>query len=326
MKSIAVLAYPDCQLLDVTGPLQVFASANELLPAPAYELLILAREAGPVVTNSGLTLHAHRDLQEAGQLDTLLVAGGHGVEAASRDVELTRWLAAKATEVRRLGSVCTGAFLLAEAGLLTGRRAVTHWRHCRALARRFPDIRVEPDALYLRDGGVYSSAGVTAGIDLALALLRDDQGHQVAAGVARELVMFMHRPGGQSQFSTQLTEQAPISAPLRRAVEAVRTAPSSHMTLESLAERASVSSRHLSRLFRNELDLSAGDFIERVRIEQAQRRIESQRAPLSHVARECGFGSADRMRRAFLRHLGVNPSEYRQRFASRSVPIQGVQA
>jgi putative intracellular protease/amidase len=165
MKTIAVLAYPDCQLLDVAGPLQVFATANQLLPAPGYEVVIIAREAGPVITNSGMTLLAQRGVADAGDLDTLLVAGGYGVEAACRDRLLTNWLVARSTEVRRLGSVCTGAFLLAEAGLLRGRRAVTHWKHCQQLSGRFPDIRVEPDALYLCDGGIYSSAGVTAGID-----------------------------------------------------------------------------------------------------------------------------------------------------------------
>jgi len=326
MKPIAVLAYPDCQLLDVTGPLQVFASANELLPEPAYAPLILAQEAGPVRTNSGLTLYAQRGLKDAGALDTLLIAGGRGVELACRDGELIAWLVAQSAHTRRLGSVCTGAFLLAESGLLAGRRAVTHWKHCRALARRYPDIRVDPDALYLCDGGIYSSAGVTAGIDLALALLRDDCGHQLAVEVARELVMFMHRPGGQSQFSARLAEQSPVSAPLRRAVDAVCQAPDRDLTLETLAQRAAVSARHLSRLFRRELDLSVGDFIERVRLERARLELEQSAMSLAAIAERSGFGSADRMRRAFLRHLGVNPSEYRQRFAPHSLSNAGVSA
>ncbi|MCP8687806.1 GlxA family transcriptional regulator [Marinobacterium sedimentorum] len=323
MKTIAVLAYPDCQLLDVAGPLQVFATANQLLPAPGYEVVIIARNPGPVVTNSGMVLLAQRGLCDTGDLDTLLVAGGYGVEAACRDRLLTNWLVARSTEVRRLGSVCTGAFLLAEAGLLRGRRAVTHWKHCRRLADRHPDIRVEPDALYLCDHNIYSSAGVTAGIDLALALLRDDQGHRLAADVARELVMFMHRPGGQSQFSTGLVQQAPMSAPLRRAVEGIRQAPARRFTLESLAERAAVSPRHLSRLFRRELDLSAGDFIERVRIERAQRALEEADGSLSTIAEHCGFGSADRMRCIFIKRLGISPSEYRQRFSVQPSQLQG---
>ncbi|UTW13834.1 GlxA family transcriptional regulator [Marinobacterium rhizophilum] len=324
MKTIAVVAYPDCQLLDVAGPLQVFATANHLLPAPDYEVVILARHAGPVVTNSGMTLLAQRGLADAGNLDTLLVAGGYGVEAACGDRLLTDWLVARSTEVRRLGSVCTGAFLLAQAGLLRGRRAVTHWKHCQHLAELHPDVRVEPDALYLCDGNVYSSAGVTAGIDLALALLRDDQGHRLAAEVARELVMFMHRPGGQSQFSTGLVQQGPMSAPLRRAVEGIRQAPARRFTLESLAERAAVSPRHLSRLFRRELDLSPGDFIERVRIERAQRALEEGDGSLSAIAERCGFGSPDRMRCIFIKRLGINPSEYRQRFAVQPSQLQGV--
>jgi transcriptional regulator GlxA family with amidase domain len=323
MKTIAVLAYPDCQLLDVAGPLQVFATANQLLPAPGYEVVIIAREAGPVITNSGMTLLAQRGVADAGDLDTLLVAGGYGVEAACRDRLLTNWLVARSTEVRRLGSVCTGAFLLAEAGLLRGRRAVTHWKHCQQLSGRFPDIRVEPDALYLCDGGIYSSAGVTAGIDLALALLREDQGHRLASEVARELVMFVHRPGGQSQFSTGLVQQAPVSAPLRRAVEGIRQTPARRFTLESLAERAAVSPRHLSRLFRRELNLSAGDFIERVRIERAQRALEEGDGSLSTIAEHCGFGSADRMRCIFIKRLGISPSEYRQRFSVQPSQLQG---
>lgn len=319
-RPIALFAYPDCQLLDVSGPWQVFASANELAGEPLYRLHLLAERPGRVATNSGLTIEASHSLRDADglpSLDTLLVAGGHGVMRQGDSPTVCRALRRLAPRVRRLGSVCTGAFLLAAAGLLDGCRVTTHWRHAHRLAEAYPALRVEPEALYLESRGRHTSAGVTAGIDLALALVEADQGPALAGRVARELVMFLHRPGDQSQFSEVLRRQQ-HAGPLRRVLDRLHADPGGDHRLEEMAELVGVSSRHLSRLFRRHLATTPGAYLTRLRLEQARLALLDPRQShsLERLAARWRLGGAEQLRRQFRRYYGVSPSLYRQRFAT----------
>lgn len=319
IRQIAVVAFPGAQILDVVGPLEVFGRAARWLTdqgQPAgYRVEILAREAGPFETSSGMQLVAARAFTDVqGGLDTLLVAGGHGTRAALEDARLLAWLRRMAPRVRRLGSVCTGSFVLAAAGLLDGRRATTHWAWCRALADAYPAVAVEPDPIFVRDGDVWTSAGVTAGMDLALALLEDDQGRQVARAVARDLVLFLQRPGGQSQFSTQLAVQAADREPLRELQAWIVDHVGADLSVETLARRAAMSPRNFARVFAREVGSTPARFVERVRVEAARRRLEESTDGVEAIAASTGFGSAESMRRAFVRTVHVAPSAYRSRF------------
>ena len=240
-RRMAVLAYPDVQILDVVGPLQVFCHAG-------YPVEIIGVEAGPVRTSSGMQLVAERGIAEVGDgIDTLLVAGGNGFPGPAADAAVLEWLRAMQPRVRRLGSICSGAFILAAAGLLDGRRAVTHWARCEEFRAAYPQVKLEPDALHIRDGSIYTSAGVTAGMDLALAMVEEDQGHRVALDVARQLVLFLKRPGGQSQFSTHLTAEADGTSPIRAVQDWARSNLGADLRVETLAERAGMSLRNFAR-------------------------------------------------------------------------------
>ncbi len=322
LRRVAVVAYPQADAIDVAGPCEVFATSKWALraagiadePGYAVEVLSAARDLA-IETDSGVRLLAHRSyLGHRGDIDTLLVAGGLGAEQAAQDPRLLRWLARMAPRVRRLGSVCTGAFLLAAAGLLDGRRATTHWKWCQRLARAYPSVRVEPDPIFVRDGHVYTSAGVTAGMDLALALVEEDYGPEVALRIARNLVLFVRRPGGQSQFSALLELQAADREPLRELQAWVAEHLDEDLGVERLAERVHMSPRNFARVFTRQVGWTPARFVERLRVEAARRRLEETRAGLAQVARECGFGSADSLRRSFLRVLRVAPSDYRGRF------------
>jgi transcriptional regulator GlxA family with amidase domain len=319
-RRVAIVVFDGVQSLDVTGPLEVFSIANRVhgrgAAPPVYRLELIAVAAGVVTSNSGLRIVADRSYRTVRErLDTLIVAGGD-VRAALADRRLLRWLAASAARVRRLASVCTGSFVLAEAGLLRGRRATTHWASLQRLARRYPDLRVEGDAIFVRDGNVYTSAGVTSGIDLALALVEDDLGHAVALEVARWLVVFLKRPGGQSQFSSHLAAQAVAPGPLRDLPQWIVANPGADLSVEQLAARAAMSPRNFARVFRRETGLTPAKFVERARLDAARRSLEDRRLALEEVASRCGFGSAERMRRTFHRHLRVLPLDYRKRFHS----------
>ncbi|RQS74985.1 GlxA family transcriptional regulator [Burkholderia sp. Bp8963] len=318
-RSILVLAFPGTQLLDVSGPLQVFASVNELAlergRAAPYAPRVVAADAGPVATSSGLVVIAD-SLRAAGRhADTVIVAGGKGVHAASRDTRLVRWVRKQAEQARRIASVCTGAFLLAEAGLLDGRRAVTHWTRCDELASRYPNVRVEADPIFIREGALWTSAGVTAGIDLALALVEEDLGRAIALDVARELVVFLKRPGGQAQFSAALSMQrtddrfgelhAWIAEHLR-----------ADLSVPALAERVRMSERSFVRHYRAETGRTPARAVEQIRIESAQRLLGETSWPIKRIADRCGFGSEETLRRSFVRVLGVSPQGYRERFAA----------
>ncbi|HEV8119722.1 MAG TPA: DJ-1/PfpI family protein [Candidatus Polarisedimenticolia bacterium] len=321
---VAMLAYPDVQILDVVGPLEVFSRTSRWLrdhagrKSPAYSVEIIGLERGPFRASSGLLLHAEHGYREVrGGLDTLLVAGGLGTEAVMRDRALLRWLEAQSRRVRRLASVCTGAFLLAEAGLLRGRRATTHWSACARLAERHPEIRVEPDALFVREGRIATSAGVTAGMDLALALVEDDHGRDVALQVARELVLFLRRPGGQSQFSAQLQVQLAGREPIREVQAYILEHPEADLSVPALARRVAMSPRNFARVFRREVGTTPARFTARARVETARRLIEDGPGDLKTVCDKSGLGSPEVMRRTFQRVVGIAPGRYRERFSTR---------
>ena len=324
-RRIVLVAFPDVQILDVTGPSEVFSLAERAAGEPTYSLELIAPDQGEIATSNGLRLVADRTLDACrGQIDTLVVAGGRGVQAAARDPRLTNWLRLAAGRARRVTSVCTGAFLLARAGLLDGRRATTHWNACAALARNYPSVQVEPDPIFVRDGNVYTSAGVTAGIDLALALVEEDLGPERALAVARDLVLFIRRPGGQAQFSAGLAGQA-ASRPGIRDLQAWIADHLDHdLSVPALAERAFMSPRNFARVFAREVGLTPAAYVESLRLERARALLEaSDEIQLEEVALRCGFGTVETLRRVFGRRLGVSPNAYRSRFAltTNVVPI-----
>jgi transcriptional regulator GlxA family with amidase domain len=323
-RRIVMVAYPGANALDVIGPLEVFAVAGRLAvhgpdEVPAYATEIVATAAGTLESQSGVGLVVSRPLGAVrGEIDTLLVAGGLGTPTALRDRALLSGLRRLAPRARRLGSVCTGSFVLAEAGLLDGRRATTHWMWCRTLAERYPRVRVEPDPIFVRDGTVYTSAGVTAGMDLALALVEEDLGRDLALQVARQMVLFLRRPGGQSQFSAQLAVQAADRQPLRELQAWIVERPDSDCSVATLAHHVAMSPRNFARVFLRETGMTPAHYVERVRVEAARRRLEESADGVDAIAGCCGFGTAETMRRAFLRHLRVAPSDYRTRFRAAS--------
>ena len=312
MRKVVIIGPPPVQVLDVTGPLEVFSNA------PDYEI----RLANPGVertlqTNRGIVLADAIPIAEVhGPIDTLIVAGGPGAESGSYDPEFIAWIGKAAGHSRRVASICTGAFLLAEAGLLNGKQAVTHWNFCDRLAREYPEVIVRPEPIYLRDGSIYTSAGITAGIDLSLALVEEDHGHEMALKIARFLVMFLVRPGGQAQYSHMLSHQAVTSQPLRELQVWMLQHLGADLTVESLAERIGMSARHFTRVCLRETGLNPGQFVDRMRVEAAQQIIDSSSRGLKEIADSCGFKSADAMRRTFLRVLGVTAAEYASRFKS----------
>jgi transcriptional regulator GlxA family with amidase domain len=322
LRHIALLAFDDCQSLDVCGPLEVFAFADRWLyttgriAQPAYALSVLAEEPGPVVSMSGLRVHADRAIRDIdGGIDTLLVSGGM-VEGARKNPALLGFLHRMAGQVRRLGSICTGAFLLAEAGLLDGRRVTTHWAYCAQFAGEYPKVRLEPDLISIRDGNIYSSGGITAGIDLALALVEEDWGAEVAAMVGRWILVFPNRPGGQSQFSVNLHQGASARTDFCELQDWIMSHPHENLDVEALAERMSMSPRHFSRTFAREVGLTPAKFVELARLERARLRLEQTLLPVETIAAQSGFGTPEHMRRAFQRAFKVSPQDYRARFRS----------
>ena len=312
MRKVVIVGPPPVQVLDVAGPFEVFSNA------PDYEIqLATPGWEGVLQTNRGLVLGGAIPLGEVqGPIDTLVIAGGPGAESSSYDPILISWIAKAARQARRTASICTGAFLLAEAGLLDKKQAVTHWRFCDRLAREYPEVIVRPEPIYLRDGSIYTSAGITAGIDLSLALVEEDHGHETALKIARFLVMFLVRPGGQAQYSHMLSHQAVTSQPLRELQVWMLQHLRDDLTVESLAERIGVSARHFTRVCLRETGMNPGQFVDRMRVEAAQQMIDSSSRGLKDIADSCGFKSADAMRRTFLRVLGVTAAEYASRFKS----------
>ncbi len=318
-RRIVIVGYDDVQLLDVVGPAEAFSIANRFAPpsagSPAYRIDIASVSGDAVTASSGLVLGAHSSLTRiSGPIDTLVVPGGAGTPAAMFDGVVVPALARLARRCRRVTSVCSGAYLLAEAGLLARHRATTHWSECARLARRYPDVTVEPDAIYIRDGALWTSAGVTAGIDLALALIEDDLGRDIALTVARWLVVFVSRPGGQSQFSAQLAAQSAERDSIRDLQGDIAEHPDHDLSVAALAARVHMSERNFARVFAREVGVTPALYVERVRTDVARRLLEDTALGLDAVAAGAGFGSVETLRRAVHRHLGVAPSDYRQRF------------
>ena len=318
---VAMLAYPDIQMLDVMGPLEVFSRTSRWLKdhgqrdGDAYTVEIVGLKRGTFRASSGLRLTADHGFAEVGRgIDTLLIAGGRGAQRYRAHAPLLRWIRRQAGGVRRLASVCTGAVLLAEAGLLKGRTATTHWGSCARLAEEFPDVHVEPDRIFVREGSIYTSAGVTSGMDLALALVEEDHGREVALAVARELVLFLRRPGGQAQFSAQLAVQFAEHEPLGDLQTYILDHPREDLSVEALARRVGMSPRNFARVFTREVGTTPARFVASVRVETARRLLEETSRDLEAICAMSGLGTTESMRRAFLRIVKIPPRAYRERF------------
>ncbi|MFI1731661.1 GlxA family transcriptional regulator [Streptomyces acidicola] len=319
MRTVLVVLFDDVQSLDVTGPVEVFHGADLHRPG-TYRIRTASPDGAPVRTSSGLTLVPDHALADAPAPHTLLVPGGQGTRRPAPD--LVAWLREHGPRAERLVSVCTGAILLAEAGLLDGRRATTHWAYCDKLARDHPETEVDPDPIYVRDGNVATSAGVTSGIDLALALVEEDLGRDTALSIARHLVVFLRRPGNQAQFSAQLAAQTARREPLREVQQWITEHPGDDLTVDSLAARARLSPRHFARAFQAETGMTPGRYVDRVRLEHARRLLEDTADGVEEISRACGYGTPEAMRRAFLRTLGAAPAEYRRRFRPAPAPTR----
>jgi len=325
-RHVAMLVYPDCLSIDAIAPIEVFNFANIALqlagrisPSESvYTVSIIAEQRGPVKTSSGVSLVADMGYEDANDgFDTLMVAGATHVsylDVAKQDTKMRDWLIQMMPRVRRMVSICTGALILAETGLLNGRKATTHWMYCDQLALQHQSIRVQPDKIFVRDGNVYTSGGVTAGIDLALSLVEEDWGWEVAAGIARGMLIFMRRPGGQSQFSSYVFNEAKTRKDFRELQAWIVSNPGEDLSVEHLAERMAMSPRNFSRLFCQEVDITPAKFVERVRLEAARNMMLQTNLPMESVAVNCGFGNAEQMRRTFQRLLKTTPQEHRSFF------------
>ncbi|WP_369194363.1 GlxA family transcriptional regulator [Streptomyces djakartensis] len=311
--SVGVLVFDGMKMLDLSGPAEVFSEANRF--GADYRLAIVSVDGGPVASSIGVRVPVDTDVSGAPAFDTLLVVGGDRVPQGHVEPDLAAAARKLASQAGRVASICTGAFILGAAGLLDGRRATTHWQHTELLARRCPTARVEPDALFVRDGSLYTSAGVTAGIDLALALVEQEHGADLARSVARSLVVYMQRAGGQSQFSASLQGPAPRTPVLRQVQDAVQADPTADHSLEALAARVRVSPRHLTRMFRTELDTTPMRYVELIRFDMAKALLDSGHNATEAAARS-GFPSYESLRRAFARHLGISPTRYQRRFTT----------
>ena len=315
-KTVAILALPGMQLLDVSGPLDVFAQANLEAGRPVYRLQVVACEAGPITSSSGARLLPDVIAGEPmGNIDTFIVAGAPHASSLFFKGDLLAWIRGCARQSRRFGSVCTGAFALAATGLLNGRRITTHWASVEQMGMQYPQVTVEEDALHVRDGKLRTSAGVTAGLDLALTLVEEDLGREVAMRVASQLVMFFKRPGGQLQFSRK-GEAGPSGRSVLQEVQRwVAANPALPHTVEALASHAGLSPRHFARLFHREVGVTPAVWVETTRVAAARALLEEGHDTPKQVAAKCGFASVDTFRRAFVKHVGVTPAEYRRRYS-----------
>ncbi|MGO9856562.1 MAG: GlxA family transcriptional regulator [Acidimicrobiales bacterium] len=319
-RHVVIVAFDGLQPLDAVGPHEVFAgagrAATSLGRAGGYRVTLASAAGGPVRAESGLVLGTGPLPESSERIDTLVLAGGSGADAAAGDEALVSWVRHAAPRCRRVATVCSGAFLAAAAGLLDGRRVTTHWARAEQLRAAYPALTVDPDPIYIRDGKYWSSAGVTAGIDLSLALVQEDMGVDVAQTVARWLVMFLHRPGGQTQFASPVWVPRAERSTVRAVQTVVEAAPAGDHRLPALAAAAAMSVRHFTRVFTAEVGETPSRFVERTRLEAARRELEETTDTLDVVATRCGLGSAETLRRVFRRHLGVSPDAYRRRFAT----------
>ena len=326
-RRVMMIGYEGANVIDIAGPVQLFASARDAHGKPAYEVELVSAEAGPVPTTSGLVLQAARSIDRIGDadlqgLDTLLVSGGEGSRSAIYDERLVSFIERAAGHARRTASICTGAVLLAAAGLLDGKRATTHWAYAETFAARFPAITVDMDAIYVRDGDIWTSAGVTAGMDLALALIEADLGREMALTLARHHVMYLMRPGGQSQFSAELAAQSAEDERIARVCRHVAESPDGDLSVPALAQLAAMSERSFARHFTQATGFTPAQFVERARVDAACRALSGSDTGLDGIAAHAGFGTGERMRRSFLRHLGVTPQRYRDRFRTAERPMR----
>jgi transcriptional regulator GlxA family with amidase domain len=320
VRQIVIVAFPGVQALDITGPHEVFAGASNVLadrrPLDSYRIRVVAHEPGRVVSESGLGIHADGLDSVIGSIDTLILPGGTGVDRAATDQALCDWIAAQSP--RRLATVCSGPILAAAAGVITGCRVTTHWARAAKLAANNPDLTVDPDPVYINDGNVWSSAGVTAGIDLALALVREDVGVDVAQTVARWLVMFLHRPANQSQFAAPVWIKRAEDDAVRQAQELIDGQPGDDHRVGRLAGRVAMSERHFQRRFVEQVGMTPGKYVAEIRFEAARRALEESNDPIATIAARTGFGTAESMRRTFVQRVGAPPDSYRRHFSTAS--------
>jgi transcriptional regulator GlxA family with amidase domain len=320
-RTIAIIVYDGCEILDVTAPVEAFEMANRTLSEqgltqPGYINILLAEQAGFITTSSGLRLVADSWCDCTDSIDTLIVVGSpdSSLGKALANNTLIHWIKNSSPHVRRIVSICTGAFILAEAGLLDGRRATTHWMNTEQLGRDYPFIQVEPDSIFVKDGAVATSAGATAGLDLALSLIEDDFGKKLALSVARRLVLYLKRPGGQTQFSTHLRAQMVTGGSLSAVLTRLESDFHLKTTVDDLAEQACMSPRNFARTFLRETGTTPAKYIELIRLEHTTRLLEDTNQPIAAIATECGYSSTEHLRRAFQKHMGISPNAYRERF------------
>jgi transcriptional regulator GlxA family with amidase domain len=318
-RKVLIVGFPGVQGLDLVGPFEVFTSASLAVSGQGkegYQPVVASVDGRPVTTETGLTFAAVELPDPSEPVDTLILPGGRGVHAARQDPRVIDWVVAAAPQARRVVTVCTGAFLAAQAGLLDGCRATTHWAYTDQLAREFPEIDVDPDPIFVRSSAtVWTAAGVSAGIDLALALVEDDHGTEVAQTVARWLVLYLRRPGGQTQFAAPVWVARAKREPIRAVQDAVESEPGGAHSIDELARRAAMSPRHFTRVFTDEVGEAPGAYVERVRTEAARRQLEQTDDTVLAIAARCGFGTPETMRRNFIRRIGVSPDQYRKTFA-----------
>ncbi len=323
-RHIVIIAPPNASILDVAGPMEVFSKANDYMNtymqnmAETYTLHVISTESSKIVqTSSGLPIVSEGNIESINyKVDTVLVSGIPNAPGNMVDTATLNWLRKHANIIRRVGSICAGAFILAEAGILDGRRATTHWRVCDKLARCYPKVKVESDPIFVKDGNVYTSAGISTGMDLSLAMVEEDFGRDTALAVARQLVLYLKRPGNQSQFSIILTHQKVDYQPISDIQDWIIDHLDEELTIGILAEKASMSPRNFARVFLRESGITPAKYIEKLRLETARRRLEETRLTLDEISSECGVGNADALRRLFLRHMKTTPSDYRRSFST----------
>lgn len=320
VRTIGILGYADVQALDLVGPADAFAIADEHLrakgSAAVYKVVVLGLTRRAFAAESGVLLKPHTTLDRASSLDTLLISGGRGLRVREHYQRVANWILERDGSIRRIASICTGIYALAATGLLDGKRVTTHWKFARDVAQRFPRIQVDADAIFIKAGKFYTAAGITAGIDLALALIEEDHGPELALGVARELVVYLKRPGGQEQYSEPLQFQTRSSDRLSDLAPWISAHLKQDLSVESLAERACLSPRHFTRRFKEAFGVNPGEFVENLRLDEARRRLANSSSTIEGVADSVGFGSADSFRRSFERRFRVVPSVYRGRFGT----------
>jgi len=321
-RTIGILGYDGVQALDIVGPVDAFSIASAYVasgrpePAPAYRVLVLGPSRRVFIAESGIAIRPHRALEATPPLDTVIVPGGRALRLQpATTARIAHWLKARASDIRRVASVCTGIYALALTGLLDGRRVTTHWRFTSDIAKRFPKLRIDPNPLFIKDGKFYTSAGITAGVDLALALIEEDHGARVALAVARDLVVYLKRPGGQEQYSEPLQFQMKSSDRLSDLAPWIGAHLHQDLSVEALAEKACLSPRHSSRRFKTAFGATPGGFVDNLRLDEARRRLSVSGVTIESVAESVGFASADSFRRVFERRFGIAPSIYRGRFS-----------